>query len=471
LVSLEKLYAISDLHIGGPAGAWAFRESAALGWLIDSIAAESTDLEIGLLLNGDVFDFLAEPGAQAFSFNADVMLRRILADANLKPVVTALRKLVATEGRLLIVQIGNHDIELALPAVQEELLRALNAGTRPTRDRVLFQQDPEGWLCKVAGQSVLAVHGNQSDPWNVVDYEGLRAAAGQRQRGGVPDTNAGTTMVLNVINPIKAQYPFVDLLKPEGAPLMAVLQALDAPASATGLLRALGRLRLQRGSASELLGGPLTADALAGVEDELENYFSPLPRPGSEDTLRHIEDYLAAGLEPLDLVPERAEQLGQTVNSIRSRWALWSPQGLPKSTLLREALARWLRDDESFDPGQPSAIDLLILRQATRGIEVLLAGHTHLARELRHQQCVYINTGTWMRLLKLQDSSYLQSDPAFAPLWLALQANTLQALDLLKLDLRQRPVAVVDSSGARLQSVHERAGNIGLGPFLPGCSP
>jgi UDP-2,3-diacylglucosamine pyrophosphatase LpxH len=469
VIDLAKLYAVSDLHMGGPSGKWAFREGDVLGWLIAHIDQTDPNEQVGLLLNGDVFDFLAEPGAQEFSYNADGLLRRILGNPHLVPVVSALRKLVANPKRLLIVAIGNHDIELALPDVQEAFLQVIGASRDDRRARVLFPQDPEGWLCKVAGKLVLAVHGNQSDPWNVVDYPGLQAAARRNPAEGGPRTNAGTTMVLRVINTIKQTYPFVDLLKPEGAPLMAILQAVDAPTSSRGLAGALGQLSIQRGTASEILGDTGMPELAGDRESDIDSYLASLPRPTSEDMLLQAESQLFENKEPLRLIEDRGGKLGQGVDFIRSRWALRSQSGQDRKVSLRNALASWLRDDQSFELGFMSRIDRRIVQAATRGIEVLLAGHTHLARALGYKGCVYINTGTWMRVLKLQGSPYLQTDTDFDKLWTALQAGSLAAIDRLEgLDPRLRPVAIIDLTGARLMSVTGQTGNFGFLELYPG---
>jgi hypothetical protein len=77
----------------------------------------------------------------------------------------------------------------------------------------------------------------------------------------------------------------------------------------------------------------------------------------------------------------------------------------------------------------------------------------------------YLNTGSWMRVLKLQGSDYLQNDAQFETLWKALnnpppqktQQEKLQELDALNLDIRKRPVAIVDANSISLNSVSGNA--------------
>src|SRR5262245_35109059 len=121
--TLDKLYAVSDLHMGGAAGAMAFRERDALAWLIE-LAAKDSAASVGLLLNGDSVDFLAEDDAQEFRPDAGAIIRRH-ANGELRPVFAALNQFVVAPNRHLIVQLGNHDIELALPNVQNAFIEAM----------------------------------------------------------------------------------------------------------------------------------------------------------------------------------------------------------------------------------------------------------------------------------------------------------------------------------------------------------
>lgn len=465
MLAFDKLYAVSDLHIGGVPGMRAFREANALAWLIQHIANDQPSARVALLLNGDVFDFLADDNAKPFAFDADRMVRSLAADAEFAPIFQALRGFIAVPTRTLIVNIGNHDIELALPSVQHAFVDVIGASTPPAVERVRFEATGRGWPCKVAGRSVLAVHGNASDSWNALDLRGLRAAVAGQLAGDVappePKTNAGTTLVLGVMNEIKRLYPVVDLLKPEGAPLMAVLDAIDAPTSARGLLRALGRIRVQRGTAHDLLAtGDREFEAGNGPAREIAEFLETIqpPRMTGEERLAIAEENLYRRRSPLSLVRDDRGQLGSVIEAGRLRLqniAAWfaEKRGKPRLSSLREALARWLRDDETFDPRRPSAIDRRIIASASPGSEILIAGHTHLPRELIDDGIVYLNTGTWMRVLKLQGSPYLTTDAAFEVFYNAVLTGTLAALDALPLDPRSRPVAVIDAGTHRLMTV------------------
>ena len=64
-----------------------------------------------------------------------------------------------------------------------------------------------------------------------------------------------------------------------------------------------------------------------------------------------------------------------------------------------------------------------------------------------------------MRVLKLNDSPYLDNDAAFKKFFNVVgREHTLAELDALNLDPRSRPVAVVDARGAGLFSVTDGKG-------------
>ena len=55
----EELHIVSDLHLGGSPGKQIFAQTTALAGWIDHLAAAGPDRRIGLVLNGDIVDFLA----------------------------------------------------------------------------------------------------------------------------------------------------------------------------------------------------------------------------------------------------------------------------------------------------------------------------------------------------------------------------------------------------------------------------
>ena len=472
----DKLYAISDLHLGGEIARRVFRETDALVWLIQ-LVRDDPGARVALLINGDIVDFLADARtASEFNLAPETFVSPLGADEEYRPVFDALTELLNTDNRFLVVQLGNHDIELALPAARQAFLQCVGATDTAKAQKVYFETSGRGWTCKTGRRLVLAVHGNASDPWNAVDHVGLEAARVALDTGDrpvpIPIANPGTTLVVRVMNAIKQDFPFVDLLKPEDAPLMAVLAAVNAKQSVSGLLTALAR-RLQRGHYRELLGAePVQHDAGVDVPAaEIGAFIDSvdLPAPDSHSTMLRVEQLLNDRQPVRALVDDDREQLGYVIDAAkvgrqRVEAAVDRLRGKPDLAALRRALVRWLARDESFNVGRLSPIDLRIVDSAPPGIDLVIAGHTHLPRQ-QFGAPEYINTGTWMRVLKLNDTPYLDSDAQFQPFFDAVTKGTLKALDDLNIDPRHRPVAVVDANSAGLFSVAGNAPDFRLDPL------
>lgn len=463
----DKLYVVSDLHLGGPVGKRACRETPTLVKLIQAAIRDPLP-RVALVLNGDIFDFLAiGPEAKEFNLHPERVLRAMGKDEEYKPFFDELGKFVREEARErhLILQLGNHDIELCLSQAQEAMLELMQVVEPVARSRVRFETSGTGWTCKVGHRLISVVHGNAWDPWNVVDHAVLTQVAQSAAHGAirVPRTNAGTTMVCRVINKMKVDRPFVDLLKPEDKPLMAVLAAVDAPTSYLGLAKALSR-RLPEGQFGELLGATPAAFESAPMRDGPQAEMASLldeaalaMAPDGAAVLLEAEENLEQERRVRDLVSDELGQLRYALDYGRVGWKrllakVATTQGQPIADSLRNALNEWLADDTSFSIDQLSDIDRSIRAAAPDHIDLVIAGHTHLPRATPR----YINTGTWMRVLKLNDSNYMADAASFQAFFnVVKRRHTLEELDALTIDPRQRPVAVVDATSAGLFRVEE----------------
>ncbi len=460
---LDELQVVSDLHLGGKPGFQIFASTAELVWLIDSVAQSPTPGLAALVVNGDFIDFLAEE--PALGFDADGVLAkidRVLADPSFAPVFAAFARLLATERRLLVVNLGNHDIELALPWAREHLARALAGDDAAARARLLLVTDGTGFRCQVGNASVLCLHGNEVDSWNVTDHEKLRRIGRDTQFGLRPEPwmpNAGSQLVVEVMNQVKARYPFVDLLKPETEGVVPILAALNPQLlrklqDLTGIAqrKAVDQLRMRAGflsadgDGSAAAGGAAPAATADSAAHDLPTVPSPpafgasgllggngggasgaalsnAPPGSAAALLARAEAAYLQGVTPISLVQGSAsEQLGPMA-------AAWDwLTGKPRAEVLREAL-EFLDKDRSFDPAAPDdtykAIDALV----SPDVDLVLTGHTHLERSLPRQRGDghYFNSGTWARLMRI--SPELRQDPArFAQLFDLLDGQPVAQL-------------------------------------------
>jgi len=440
-VRYQKLYVVSDLHLGGEPGFQIFSQGNELAALIEHVTDLPAADKVALVLNGDIVDFLAERNARYLDPEGALeKLERIFRDPAFARVWASLAKLVKKDGRELVVVLGNHDVELALPALRERLLLELCGGDAAARGRVRFSLDGAGFACTVGGRKVLCTHGNEVDDFNVVDFRQLlefqRAAnRGQPYPAWVP--NAGTKLVIDVMNDVKAKFPFVDLLKPETTFVPAVVFALDPDAArrVAALAPVVARLvtdmaRLKAG----LLGGeeparPSPPSEAAALQQVLAGAFSHAAssQVDVQDLLANAETALMNNVRPDDA---RAE--GSGTGETLGLWGLAADRILNRDTMenLREALLRWLGSDRTFavDQEDPTFVDLD--RSTSPHVDFIVAGHTHLERAIkrRNGRGMYFNSGTWIRLIQLTEAM-LATRESFAPVYDALRAGTMAALD------------------------------------------
>lgn len=459
---LDELHVVSDLHLGGIQGHQIFNQGRALAALIDHLGAAPARRRVGLVLNGDIVDFLADRNATYLDpLGAADKLRLIFEDPAFRPVWDALARFTRTPDRVLALVLGNHDVELALPGVREVLLARLCGQDEGARGRVRIAMDGDGYACEVGGRRVLCVHGNQADPWNPVDFDALHEVSDAVASGRKPpawEPNAGTRLVVDVMNPVKMDFPFVDLLKPETAAVPAVLLAVGVEQQAP--LAKFARIVVQRlYDQGRLATGFLGSQAIGELTDAraLEllirpaTWQDPTPRRAIAwegiDWLRQATEDDARGYRPVDLVDVSAGETLGLGGLLLDRLQRRDPR-----ENLREALVSFLERDRSFDVHAEDETFLqLDGHEKTASADCVIAGHTHLARRLprRSGRGVYFNSGTWIRLIQLTPA--MLTPEGFRPVYQALRAGTLEALDAIPGLVQQRRTVVaiwVDEEGA-----------------------
>ena len=455
-IALHDVYAISDLHMCGRGDAPMFAQGPLLAGLVRHVTVGARERPTALVLNGDTFDFLAHahPGIYMDVAGAADTLAGIVRSPALRPVFDALAELLRQPHALLVVAIGNHDIELGLPSVQAALVHALCGADAAARGRLVLAVDGTGFACTVGGRRVLFLHGNEVDPWNVVDHERLRRLRRSLLRGvspEVPPPNAGTRLVVDVMNGIKAQHRFVDLLKPELEAVVPILLALgvspeDAAWRGIRIARrwATDRVRLRTG----LLQGE--AEGGAEIDPDLRVAVQEHPHPaaqvgGDRSLLERVEDAHQSGQDPRDLA--------DSDGVLGWRWTL--AKGIMKVRPGAEALRRALQErgtaEDLVDPTLRDETSTKLGALVGPAVDVLVAGHTHVARSLwREEGGFYLNSGTWADLIHLHHTQ-VETAEAFAPVFEALRSGDPSDL------VRQLPTVVrVWRSGDRVMGVlHE----------------
>lgn len=379
---------ISDLHLGGNDPAMmSHPEQLArfIHQLPDRIGNEAT---LELVINGDFIDFLAVLPDTRWSTADTDGARKVEATVMgvFAPVFRALAAHVAA-GHHLTILVGNHDTEMVLPSVQASLLRAMGAGPH----QVLFIAD--GRAHRIGG--LLIEHGNRYDGANFNDWSGLRAMASAFSRNEMPlltpEISAGSLIVEKVVNVLKPRYPFIDLLQPQGE-IVAYLLAAFEPS----LKYDWGKLtRALRGRRKEAITRPFDIDNVAAIprqqaDPEIASAFDDLTAHQASDENVNAGDWLRlfAGVRD-DSLSEMISR-GDPIPAERLRRIQLALQRMSAG----EDFARW--------DGAAGACGDAAARMLGDGIEVVTMGHTHLARQVGPpDRATYINTGTWIDVIRL----------------------------------------------------------------------
>ena len=176
----KRVFVTSDWHLGGRRDSLAGvgtqicrsdKELAAfIGW-VHREADRQPGLPVELIVNGDMIDFLApDEGYRPQIWQADqavaiARLDQIVADV--PGPFAAMAEMLRDERCSITVLLGNHDVELSLPAVRRHFQQAV------------LRSDGRGFEFLVNGEAcgrgrLLVEHGNRYDALNNLDYSRLR---------------------------------------------------------------------------------------------------------------------------------------------------------------------------------------------------------------------------------------------------------------------------------------------------------
>jgi UDP-2,3-diacylglucosamine pyrophosphatase LpxH len=426
----RQVYVISDLHLGGEYGDPSRRDdrgfrlctqTSTLTQFVETLSLRPSDgPRTELVINGDFVDFLAEQTSEErirgvftpFAATAAEAVAKLEAIVERdRPFFRALTAFLQ-RGHRLVVLLGNHDLELALPDVRRTLMNALEI--RGQHD-FHFIYDGEAYIVGDA----LIEHGNQYDAWNKVDHGALRRLRSRQSRGLLHEGNdrfsppAGSQLVADVINAIKSQYRFVDLLKPETDAVLPLILALEP-----GFRRHIGRIAARCVAGKAASTRSAIAGDIASTRSGHESFGGDLAaRPGqisqarapSSDPLSTMLNALMPG-ESAEFLSAIDDSVGGDIASVNAlgRWRGWarllvgSSQYERRLVALRLAL-QVLEQHQIFERSVESLPEYrtAAMKLAARGFRYVIFGHTHVARHVTSSDtATYFNTGTWADLIE-----------------------------------------------------------------------
>lgn len=420
-----------------------------LARFIDELPKGRRPGPLELVIAGDFVDFLAltpyapiTTGAR----QARKKLQEVMASSSpYGCVFTALARHLARGDRLTIL-VGNHDVELALPGCQSELLHALQA----TQHDVHFVDD--GRAYRVGG--VLIEHGNSYDAANCNDWIGLRHLASMQSRGSdeaecVP--SPGSRLVYQVINPLKQRYPHISLLQPEGELLALLLLAFE-PKLRHHVNDLAALLRAQRLSGTAPTPGPRFIASRQKRKKVAADATEPRQLPQRVKT--HFPDHRAFEAAPAQqpIGATKAWLKAWTTGDKESlSWLLQHDRSIPEPRLqqlrvgLKEILDTDASDNRDGDAGEYGKAAQRMLSQDP-GLQLVVMGHTHLPRHKKYSGGEYINTGTWVDRCRIPEGALQRSEDLLQFLRDFLISGALTPLPPTYADISLRDDGKVETS-------------------------
>jgi predicted phosphodiesterase len=380
---------LSDIHLGNGDGYDIFAGADVLPGVLAAAAAARSRV----ILNGDSFDFLMnEDPLELSEARAAEQARAIVRHRDSAAVLAGLGDVLAAGGSVEI-RLGNHDAEIALPAVQEVLREGLGQPPEIARKLVFTRGDAPGKI-EVNGARVLLAHGEHNDPWNRLDYTNL----GDPAKAGAFHYPPGSNLVKTLLNPLKRRFGmrFADLLKPDFQGGVLTVLAVDP-----------GALRLIfQGSTAKLLWH------LMRRLDESPSFDQEANTPEAQAL---EQGHLAAAIDQAGLTPDEREALIAAIDPQAAQVHFGLLDGglfgnarlkLARAGLRMYAAAqRALAGDvgEQFFTLEPGEAEWTEARRLADKFDVdaVVLGHTHAARFKHEGDLTYVNTGTWIYLMSL----------------------------------------------------------------------
>lgn len=382
----SDLIVISDLHLAAERNRGLFRADFELAEFFTWVYSEAKDSF--LVLNGDIFDFLVGENGGEINPLKESSQKAIKIIENHPEVFDALAKITNSNRHQLFILGGNHDPEIALPEVQavfEERLRLNNFSPN-----IRWVISGNALTVRVGKQCILIEHGDLFDDWNRIDYGKLHNSINYSSRlieNESYNAPPGSCLVEN-LNPLREKYPWIDFLKP--------ITEATFPLAWTFARQELD-VEQRRMLQKVLLNG-----ISAGTSWLKRNLIMTL----------HNEIVLGNTSHDDDLTDEFSAWRNQEINNL--------------GTLAKKDLRKLIKQlkivseqDASFVIEAPERnkfkADFFNKYMDSKQLSAVVHGHTHSAKiyPVKNRKGLYLNSGTWGRLLRLpnnKDSAEIWED-------------------------------------------------------------
>lgn len=379
--SIEEAFVISDLHLAPEHGCGLFQADEQLAGFLHDLREDFSHSH--LYLNGDAFDFLVGQHQETEIDPDRAAIQAAEIASNHSKVFDQLGLLASSVDHGMTILGGNHDPEMALPEVQREIERHLKLASGRSPIRWLTNGEAES--VHIGDLKVLIEHGDQYDSWNWVDHEALRRVVCLTSRNvihqGVYRTSPGSRLVLNRLNLLRHQFPWLQTLQPISAAMIPLALEVILPSVPRE-----DRLPLIK-AVKEVNGFGLRSavdQMLLGIGARSEYWAND----DSERLL--LNEWLAEYERTEDVWGSDDDTSGwfkRAMKRVRSHFANRQLKGLADRATFFDIDA----EDENYKA---------VTRLVSKGAGLVVHGHTHAAKAYPVGNGLYINSGTWGQLTK-----------------------------------------------------------------------